>query len=102
MSVNARAVLLVGYDKIMYTRINEKIDSHIIENLTSLSAFGSIFENFWEEPMSVNVRVVLLVGYDKTMYMRINEKIDSHIIENLTSLSAFGSILKNFWEPIVN
>jgi hypothetical protein len=46
----------------MYTRINEKIDSHITENSTSLSAFGSIFENFWREPMSVNVRVVLLVG----------------------------------------
>jgi hypothetical protein len=46
----------------MYTRINEKIDSHITEVSTSLSAFGSIFENFWREPMSVNVRVVLLVG----------------------------------------
>ena len=29
MSVNARVILLVGYDKTMYTRINEKIDSHI-------------------------------------------------------------------------
>jgi hypothetical protein len=46
MSVNVRVVLLVGYDKTMYTRINEKIDSHITENLTSLSAFGSIFERF--------------------------------------------------------
>jgi hypothetical protein len=46
----------------MYTRINEKIDSHITENSTSLSAFGSIFENFWREPMSVNVRVVFSVG----------------------------------------
>jgi hypothetical protein len=62
MSVDVRVVLLVGYDKTMYTRINEKIDSHITENSTSLSAFGSIFENFWREPMSVNVRVVLLVG----------------------------------------
>jgi hypothetical protein len=31
MSVNVRVVLLVGYDKTMYTRINEKIDSHITE-----------------------------------------------------------------------
>jgi hypothetical protein len=65
MSVNARVVLLVGgrQDSIHgYNRINEKIDSHITENSTSLSAFGSIFENFWREPMSVNVRVVLLVG----------------------------------------
>ena len=57
---------------------NEKIDSHITENLTSLSAFSSILKDFWE-PVSVDVRVVLLVGYDKTMYMRINEKMDSHI-----------------------
>ena len=63
-----------------YGRTNEKLDSHITENLTSLSVFGSIFENFWE-PMLVNVRVILLVGYDKTMYTRINEKIDSHITE---------------------
>ena len=69
MSVNVRVILLVGYDKTMYTRINEKIDSHITENSTSLSAFGSIFENFCREPMSVNVRVVLLVRYDKTMYI---------------------------------
>jgi hypothetical protein len=46
----------------MYTCINEKIDSHITENSTSLSAFGSILKIFWREPMSVNVRVVLLVG----------------------------------------
>jgi hypothetical protein len=44
MSVGVRVILLVGYDKTMYTRINEKIDSHITENLTSLS-FG-FFENF--------------------------------------------------------
>ena len=46
MSVNVRVVLLVGYDTTLYTRINEKIDSHIIENLTSLSAFGSILKIF--------------------------------------------------------
>ena len=44
------------------------MDSHITGNLMSLSAFGSIFENFWE-PMSIDVRVVLLVEYDKTMYI---------------------------------
>jgi hypothetical protein len=31
MSVNVRVVLSVGYDTTMYTRINEKIDSHITE-----------------------------------------------------------------------
>jgi hypothetical protein len=46
MSVNARVVLLVEDDMTMYTRINEKIDSHITENLTSLSAFGSILKIF--------------------------------------------------------
>jgi hypothetical protein len=46
MSVNARVILLVGHDTTLYTGINEKIDSHITENLTSLSAFGSIFERF--------------------------------------------------------
>ena len=46
MSVNVRVVLLVGYDTTLYMRINEKIDSHIIENLTSLSAFGSILKIF--------------------------------------------------------
>ena len=29
MSVNVRVVLLVGYDRTMHTRINEKVDSHI-------------------------------------------------------------------------
>jgi hypothetical protein len=29
-----------------YERTNEKLDSHITQNLTSLSAFGSIFERF--------------------------------------------------------
>jgi hypothetical protein len=31
MSVNARVILLVGYDKTMYMCINEKIDSHTTE-----------------------------------------------------------------------
>ena len=67
-SVDVIIVLLVGYDTTLYMRINEKIDSHITENLTSLSAFGSIFERFWG-PMSVNVRVVLLVEDDTTLYI---------------------------------
>jgi hypothetical protein len=46
MSVNVRVVLLVGYDKTMYTCINEKLDSHITEISTSLSAFGSILKIF--------------------------------------------------------
>ena len=44
------------------------MDSHITENLTSLSALGSILKFFFREPTSVNVRVVLLVEDDKTMY----------------------------------
>ena len=49
MSVNARVILLVGYDTTLhdwYGRTNEKLDSHITENLTSLSAFGSISNIF--------------------------------------------------------
>ena len=44
-----------------YKYINEKIGSHITENLTSLSAFGSILKIF-EGTVSVNVRVVLWLG----------------------------------------
>ena len=47
-----------------YRLINEEIDSHITKNLTSLSAFGSILEKIFWEPMSVGVRVVLLVEDD--------------------------------------
>ena len=79
-SVDVRVVLLVGYDKTMYTRFNKKIDSHITEIRRAFRRSVPFSKDFWE-PMSVNVRVVLLVGYDKTMYTRINEKIDSHIIE---------------------
>jgi ABC-type cobalt transport system substrate-binding protein len=80
MSVNARVVLLVEDDKTMYTRINEKIDSHITEIQRAFRRSVPFLKDFWE-PVSVNVRVVLLVGYDTTMYTRINEKIDSHITE---------------------
>ena len=71
---------MVGYDKTMYTRINEKIDSHITKIRRAFRRSVLFLKDFWE-PMSVNVRVVLLVGYDKTMYTHINEKIDSHITE---------------------
>ena len=46
MSVGVKIVFLVGHDKTLYNdykHIDEKIDSHITENLKSLSAFGSIF-----------------------------------------------------------
>jgi hypothetical protein len=50
MSVNVRVVLLVGvrqdYVHDGYDRTNEKLDSHITENSTSLSAFGSILKIF--------------------------------------------------------
>jgi hypothetical protein len=46
MSVNVRVVLLVevrqDYVHNGYIRINEKVDSHITEISTSLSAFGPI------------------------------------------------------------
>jgi hypothetical protein len=51
----------------MYTRINEKIDSHITEIRRAFRRSVPFLKDFWE-PMSVDVRVVLLVGYDKTMY----------------------------------
>ena len=71
------------------------------QNLTSLSAFGSILKDFWE-PVSVNVRLVL-VEDDKTLYtMATNvptkDRLSHH--QNLTSLSVFDSILKDFWEPM--
>jgi hypothetical protein len=74
-SVDVRVVLLVGYDKTMYTRINEKIDYHILSKIRRAFRRSVPFLKIFEEPTSVDVRVVLLVGYDKTMYTRINEKI---------------------------
>jgi hypothetical protein len=83
-----------------YGQVNEEMDFHITEKLTSLSALGSIFENFWE-PMSIGVKVILLVGYYETMYTRINEKIDSHIIENRRAFRRLVPFLKIFWrEPM--
>jgi hypothetical protein len=47
MSVNARVVLLVEDDKTMIHDVSTKsVDSHITENSTSLSAFGSILKIF--------------------------------------------------------
>ena len=75
MSVNARVVLLVKDDMTLCTQrlhsYQRKDRLSHYENPTSLSVFGSIFENFWRKPMSVNARVILLVGYDKTMYMTV-------------------------------
>jgi hypothetical protein len=45
----------------MYTRINEKIDSHITEIRRAFWRSVPFLKDFWE-PMSVNVGVVLLVG----------------------------------------
>ena len=66
MSVNVRVVLLVGYDKTMYTCIKEKIDSHITKIRRAFRRSVPFLKDFWE-PMSVNVRVVLLVGYNTTL-----------------------------------
>ena len=71
------------------------------QDLTSLSAHGSIFGKFLGEPMLVDVRFILLVEDDKMgdylhpyiesgtlrayacMYTtQVNEEIDSHITEN--------------------
>jgi hypothetical protein len=68
LSVNARVILLVGYDKTMYTCINEKIDSHTTEIRRAFRRSVPFLKDFWE-PTSVNERVVLLVGYDKTLYI---------------------------------
>jgi hypothetical protein len=62
MSVNVRVILLVGVRQDYVHAYQRKARLSHYRKSTSLSAFGSIFENFWREPMSVNVRVVLLVG----------------------------------------
>ena len=73
--------------------------SHLIQNLTSLSAFGSILKIFegidvgWCEGSTSGW---IRQDYVHDGYTRINGKIDSHITWNSTSLSAFGSILKFF------
>jgi hypothetical protein len=114
MSVNVRVVLLVEDDTTLCTQWLQSYQrkdrfSHY-QNLTSLSAFGSIlkcegrtfgfFFSTKREPMSVNVRVVLLVDTTRlcTQWLQSYQRKDrlSHY-QNLTSLSAFGSILKDFW-----
>ena len=44
--------------------------SHLIQNLTSLSAFGSILKVF-EGTVSVDVRIILLVEDDTTLYTMV-------------------------------
>ena len=70
MSVDVRVVLLVGYDKTMYTRINEKIDSHITKIRRAFRCSVPKKKIFWK-PMSVNARVVLLVEDDVTLYTMV-------------------------------
>ena len=65
-----RVVLLVGYNKTMYTCINEKIDSHVTEIRRAFRRSVPFLKDFWE-PMSVNVRVVLLVEDDLTLYTMV-------------------------------
>jgi hypothetical protein len=82
MSVSAKVILLVGHDETLHDLIEfgnswglhtyqQKGRLSHYQNSTSLSAFGSIFENFWREPVSVNVRVVLLVKDDMTLYTMV-------------------------------
>ena len=70
MSVNVRVVLLVGYDRTMYTRVNEKIDSHITKIRRAFRRSVPFLKDFWE-PMSVNVKVILLVEDDLTLYTMV-------------------------------
>jgi hypothetical protein len=46
MSVNVRVVLLVGYDKTVYTRTKERIDSHIIKIRLAFRRSVPFFERF--------------------------------------------------------
>ena len=74
MSVNARVILLVGYDKTMYmmvTRLNEKIDSHITKIRRAFRRSVPFWKIFFWEPVSVNARVVLLVRHDETLYTMV-------------------------------
>jgi hypothetical protein len=94
MSVDVRVVLLVGYDKTMYTCINEKIDSHIIEIRRAFRRSVSFFESFlgtdvgWCEGRTF--------GWVRQDYVHVYQRKDrlSHYW-NSTSLSAFDSI---FWK----
>ena len=61
MSVDAKVVLLVEDDKTMYTRINEKIDSHITKIRRAFRRSVPFLKDFWDQ-MSVNVRVILWLG----------------------------------------
>jgi hypothetical protein len=97
-----KVILLVGYDKTMYMRINEKIDSHITEIRQAFRRSVPFLKDFWE-PMLVNVRVVLLVGRRDSIhngYNRINEKIGSHITEIRQAFRRSVPFLKDFWEPM--
>ena len=70
MSINARVVLLVGYDKTMYTmatNVSMKRWTLTLPKFDEPFGVRSILKDFWE-PMSVNVRVVLLVEDYTTLH----------------------------------
>ena len=81
--------------------------SHLIQNSTSLSAFGSIFfENFLgnRRRLMWGSYFWLRMTWLYTQWSRVFQRKDrlSHY-QKLTSLSAFGFILKDFfffWKPI--
>jgi hypothetical protein len=104
------------YDNHAHQR-RDRLSHH--QNLTGLSALGSILKDF-REPMSVDVRVILLVEYNKTLYIpcRVGNSWGFHVYvhdnhthqqrdrlshhQNLTSVSAFGSIFERFLRNYVN
>ena len=78
-----------------YGRTNEKLDSHITENLTSLSAFGSISKIFGNRCRLMWGRTFGWVRQDYAHTYQRKGRLSHY--QNSTSLSAFGSILKDFF-----
>jgi hypothetical protein len=75
------------------------MDSHITENSTSLSAFGSIFERFLGTNVSQCERRTfgwVRQDYVHNGYTCINEKIDSHITEIRRAFRRSVPFFENF------
>ena len=69
-SVDVRVILLVGYDKTMYTKatnVSMKRWTLTLPKFDEPFAVRFRFEKKNLGTASVDVRVILLVGYDKTM-----------------------------------
>ena len=83
--------------------INKKLDSHITENLTSLSAFGSIFERILGTDVGKCEGRTFGWGWHDSIhngYKRINKKIDYHILSKIRrAFRRSVPFLKIFEEP---